>query len=50
MCVIDYYSKARETNVTKKNHKAEKIHLQYLVEKNPHVSGPTQFKPVLFMG
>ena len=34
----------------KNNHNEEKLHMQHLLGKNPGVSGPTQFKPVLFKG
>ena len=36
-----------------KNHKGEKIHLQYytvLIKKQSHIIGPMQFKPMLFKG
>ena len=39
----------REKNVTK-NHEGEKIHLQHCTVPNSRVSGPRQFKPVLFRG
>lgn len=41
-------SKLKKRKCYYKNHKKEKIHLRYLHgEKNPHVSGPAQFKPVV---
>ena len=37
-----------EKSVVKKI--TRKIHFQYLLKKNPHVSGPMQFKPTRFKG
>lgn len=43
--------RSRKENVTKKNPKEEEIHRQYCIwGENVCISGPAQFKPILFKG
>lgn len=44
------YNKVREKKIFFKLLEISKKFSDMLIEKDPHVSGPSQFKPVLFQG